>query len=132
LKTPTLLASTRTEKEHRRNISGEHVAQKLIGLEVALCPRQVLPSKTSEKSRYATRTSFLALWKSFSVSFDSITTNESFSPWVAKSELAKPGRMVAQAECFEANEIPSTLLDLDTENKAQGALKHFFNGLEPK
>jgi len=29
---------------------------------------------------------------------------------------------------FEANEIPFTLLDLDTENNARGSLKHFFNG----
>ena len=36
--------------------------------------------------------------------------------------------MVALAEWFEANEIPLTVLDLDTENKARGSLKHFFNG----
>jgi hypothetical protein len=36
--------------------------------------------------------------------------------------------MVALAEWFAVNEIPVTLLDLDTENKARGSLKHFFNG----
>jgi hypothetical protein len=36
--------------------------------------------------------------------------------------------MVTLAEWFEAHEIPFTLLDLDTENKARGSLKHFFNG----
>ena len=36
--------------------------------------------------------------------------------------------MVALAEWFEANEIPFTLLDLDTGNKTRGSLKHFFNG----
>ena|ERR1700693_1279954 len=45
-----------------------------------------------------------------------------------KGGVGKTGLMVALAEWFEANEIPSTLLDLDTENKARGSLKHFFNG----
>jgi MinD-like ATPase involved in chromosome partitioning or flagellar assembly len=30
------------------------------------------------------------------------------------------------AEWYEENEIPCTLLDLDTENKAKGSLSHFF------
>src|SRR6201994_4509599 len=45
-----------------------------------------------------------------------------------KGGVGKTGVMVALAEWFEANEIPTTLLDLDTENKARGSLKHFFNG----
>ena len=45
---------------------------------------------------------------------------------MAKAELARLA--VALAEWFAANEIPFTLLDLDTENKARGSLKHFFNG----
>jgi len=45
-----------------------------------------------------------------------------------KGGVGKTGIMVALAEWFEANEIPVTLLDLDTENKARGSLKHFFNG----
>jgi anion-transporting ArsA/GET3 family ATPase len=45
-----------------------------------------------------------------------------------KGGVGKTGVMVALAEWFEANEIPVTLLDLDTENKARGSLKHFFNG----
>jgi MinD-like ATPase involved in chromosome partitioning or flagellar assembly len=45
-----------------------------------------------------------------------------------KGGVGKTGLMVALAEWFEANEIPCTLLDLDTENKARGSLKHFFNG----
>ncbi len=38
-----------------------------------------------------------------------------------KGGVGKTGLMVALAEWFEANEIPYTLLDLDTENKARGA-----------
>lgn len=45
-----------------------------------------------------------------------------------KGGVGKTGVIVALAEWFEANEIPVTLLDLDTENKARGSLKHFFNG----
>ena len=45
-----------------------------------------------------------------------------------KGGVGKTGVMVALAEWFEANEIPATLLDLDTENKARGSLQHFFNG----
>jgi len=45
-----------------------------------------------------------------------------------KGGVGKTGLMVALAEWFEANEIPFTLLDLDTENKTRGSLKHFFNG----
>lgn len=45
-----------------------------------------------------------------------------------KGGVGKTGVMVALAEWFLANEIPVTLLDLDTENKARGSLKHFFNG----
>jgi MinD-like ATPase involved in chromosome partitioning or flagellar assembly len=45
-----------------------------------------------------------------------------------KGGVGKTGLMVALAEWFEANEIPFTLIDLDTENKARGSLKHFFNG----
>jgi len=45
-----------------------------------------------------------------------------------KGGVGKTGLMVALAEWFEANEIPFTLLDLDTENKERGSLKHFFNG----
>jgi hypothetical protein len=40
--------------------------------------------------------------------------------------------VVALAEWFQANEIPVTLLDLDTENKAHGSLKHFFDGTVTK
>jgi MinD-like ATPase involved in chromosome partitioning or flagellar assembly len=42
--------------------------------------------------------------------------------------VGKTGVMVALAEWFGANEIPVTLLDLDTENNARGSLKHFFDG----
>lgn len=45
-----------------------------------------------------------------------------------KGGVGKTGLMVALAEWFEAHEVPFTLLDLDTENKARGSLKHFFNG----
>jgi MinD-like ATPase involved in chromosome partitioning or flagellar assembly len=44
-----------------------------------------------------------------------------------KGGVGKTGVMVSLAEWFATNEIPFTLLDLDTENKARGSLKHFFN-----
>jgi hypothetical protein len=37
--------------------------------------------------------------------------------------------VLAMAEWFEANQIPYTILDLDTENKARGSLKHYFQWL---
>jgi len=49
-----------------------------------------------------------------------------------KGGVGKTGVMVALAEWFATNEIPVTLLDLDTENKARGSLKHFFNGTVTK
>jgi MinD-like ATPase involved in chromosome partitioning or flagellar assembly len=49
-----------------------------------------------------------------------------------KGVVGKTGVVVALAEWFLANEIPVTLLDLDTENKARGSLKHFFNGTVTK
>ena len=49
-----------------------------------------------------------------------------------KGGVGKTGVMVALAEWFEANQIPVTMLDLDTENKARGSLKHFFNGTVTK
>jgi MinD-like ATPase involved in chromosome partitioning or flagellar assembly len=45
-----------------------------------------------------------------------------------KGGVGKTGVIVALAEWFAVNEVPVTLLDLDTENKARGSLKHFFNG----
>lgn len=49
-----------------------------------------------------------------------------------KGGVGKTGVVVALAEWFQVNEIPVTLLDLDTENKARGSLKHFFNGTVTK
>jgi len=49
-----------------------------------------------------------------------------------KGGVGKTGVMVTLAEWFAINEIPVTLLDLDTENKARGSLKHFFNGTVTK
>lgn len=49
-----------------------------------------------------------------------------------KGGVGKTGVVVALAEWFQANEIPVTLLDLDTENKARGSLKYFFNGTVTK
>lgn len=49
-----------------------------------------------------------------------------------KGGVGKTGVMVALAEWFEANQIPVALLDLDTENKARGSLKHFFDGTVTK
>ena len=49
-----------------------------------------------------------------------------------KGGVGKTGVVVSLAEWFAENEIPVTLLDLDTENKARGSLKHFFNGTVTK
>src|ERR1700690_3534559 len=44
----------------------------------------------------------------------------------------KRGFMIHLAEWFLANDIPFALLDLDTENKSRGSLKHYFDGLARK
>lgn len=49
-----------------------------------------------------------------------------------KGGVGKTGTMVALAEWFETNQIPCTLLDLDTENKARGSLTHYFSGASTK
>jgi MinD-like ATPase involved in chromosome partitioning or flagellar assembly len=49
-----------------------------------------------------------------------------------KGGVGKTSVMIALAEWFEANKIPATLLDLDTENKTRGSLTHFFGGHVPK
>lgn len=49
-----------------------------------------------------------------------------------KGGVGKTGCMLALAEWFEANQIPFTLLDLDTENKTRGSLKHYFDGAARK
>lgn len=49
-----------------------------------------------------------------------------------KGGVGKTGVIVALAEWFSTNEIPVTLLDLDTENKERGSLKHFFGGTVTK
>ena len=49
-----------------------------------------------------------------------------------KGGVGKTGCMLALAEWFDANQIPFTLLDLDTENKTRGSLKHYFNGAAHK
>jgi hypothetical protein len=49
-----------------------------------------------------------------------------------KGGVGKTGFMIHLTEWFVANQIPFTLLDLDTENKSRGSLKHYFNGLARK
>jgi cellulose biosynthesis protein BcsQ len=49
-----------------------------------------------------------------------------------KGGVGKTGFMIHLAEWFMANRVPFTLLDLDTENKSRGSLKHYFNGLARK
>jgi hypothetical protein len=49
-----------------------------------------------------------------------------------KGGVGKTGFMIHLAEWFVANQVPFTLLDLDTENKSRGSLKHYFNGLARK
>ncbi len=44
-----------------------------------------------------------------------------------KGGVGKTSVMTGLAEWFEENQIPATLLDLDTENKAKGSLTHFFS-----
>jgi hypothetical protein len=48
-----------------------------------------------------------------------------------KGGVGKTNVMTGLAEWYGAHEIPVTLLDLDTENKARGSLTHFF-GHAPK
>jgi MinD-like ATPase involved in chromosome partitioning or flagellar assembly len=43
-----------------------------------------------------------------------------------KGGVGKTSVIAGLAEWFDENEIPVTLLDLDTENKARGSLAHFF------
>src|SRR6266481_33956 len=45
-----------------------------------------------------------------------------------KGGVGKTSFMLALAEWFQNHEIPVTLLDLDTENKSRGSLKHYFDG----
>lgn len=49
-----------------------------------------------------------------------------------KGGVGKTDFMIHPAQWFVAKEIPFTLLDLDTENKSRGSLKHYFNGLATK
>lgn len=49
-----------------------------------------------------------------------------------KGGVGKTSVMAGLAEWFDSNQIPVTLLDLDTENKARGSLTHFFDGRVPK
>lgn len=49
-----------------------------------------------------------------------------------KGGVGKTNVMTGLAEWYDANQIPVTLLDLDTENKARGSLTHFFTGRVPK
>jgi hypothetical protein len=49
-----------------------------------------------------------------------------------KGGVGKTSVMAGLAEWFEENQIPVTILDLDTENKARGSLTHFFGGGVPK
>lgn len=49
-----------------------------------------------------------------------------------KGGVGKTSVMTGLAEWFEDKQIPATLLDLDTENKACGSLTHFFGGRVPK
>ena len=48
-----------------------------------------------------------------------------------KGGVGKTGVVLALAEWFHANEVPTTLLDLDSENKAAGSLKHYYSSAHP-
>lgn len=43
-----------------------------------------------------------------------------------KGGVGKTNVMTGLAEWYQENQIPVTLLDLDTENKARSSLTHFF------
>jgi MinD-like ATPase involved in chromosome partitioning or flagellar assembly len=49
-----------------------------------------------------------------------------------KGGVGKTSFMLVLAEWFETHQIPVTLLDLDTENKSRGSLKHYFDGAVTK
>jgi MinD-like ATPase involved in chromosome partitioning or flagellar assembly len=49
-----------------------------------------------------------------------------------KGGVGKTSFMLVLAEWFETHQIPVTLLDLDTENKSRGSLKHYFDGTVAK
>jgi hypothetical protein len=49
-----------------------------------------------------------------------------------KGGVGKTNVMTGLAEWYQEHQIPVTLLDLDTENKARGSLTHFFRGEVPK
>jgi MinD-like ATPase involved in chromosome partitioning or flagellar assembly len=69
---------------------------------------------------------------------DSIVTDRSITSSVptkrvilsmgGKGGVGKTSFMLVLAEWFDSHQIPVTLLDLDTENKARGSLKHYFDG----
>jgi len=49
-----------------------------------------------------------------------------------KGGVGKTSVMSGLAEWFAENEIPVSLLDLDSENKSRGSLAHFFGARAPK
>ncbi len=49
-----------------------------------------------------------------------------------KGGVGKTTFLLTVAEWLETNEVPCKLLDLDTENKARGSLKHYFHGAAEK
>jgi MinD-like ATPase involved in chromosome partitioning or flagellar assembly len=49
-----------------------------------------------------------------------------------KGGVGKTSFMLVLAEWFESHQIPVTLLDLDTENKSRGSLKHYFDSTVTK
>ena len=49
-----------------------------------------------------------------------------------KGGVGKTSVMSGLAEWFAENEIPVTLLDLDSENKSRGSLAHFYGEKAPK
>jgi MinD-like ATPase involved in chromosome partitioning or flagellar assembly len=49
-----------------------------------------------------------------------------------KGGVGKTSFVLSLAEWYENHQIPIKLLDLDTENKARGSLKHYFDGTVTK
>ncbi len=64
--------------------------------------------------------------------FDAGTRKRVILSMGGKGGVGKTSVMTGLAEWFDSNQIPVTMLDLDTENKARGSLTHFFGGRVPK
>ena len=105
-------------------INSEDVASRIAALKAKPVKQNAKPKKLSLRRE---RTVEARQSRRIAMNTEKINKRVVFTMG-GKGGVGKTGLMVALAEWFEAHEIPVTLLDLDTENKARGSLKHFFNG----